>query len=321
MPLHPNCAAYLKAAAEWATAQGLPPFWEMPGARARQVYRDAILASKPPLAPMDLAEDREIPTRGGPRRVRILRPPTGRDERLPAMLYLHSGGYVIGGIEESEQEARRFAANIPALVISASYSLAPEHRFPAAAEDAYDALLWVAQNAAGYGGDTERLIVGGCSAGGGLTAILSRLALERGGPRIALAVLLCPWLDLTMSQPSVVRYGKGFDLDREFLDWFVAAYVDSAGKADDPRASPLTYRVPPSHPPTIVLGAECDPLFDEARLYAEKLRAAGVRTAFIEAPGMIHAFNEITHLIPAGAPLLQPLDAAIRSVVGSPASR
>jgi len=319
MPLHPDCVAYLKAAAEWAAAQGLPPLWEMPGARARQIYRDAILASKPPLAPMELAEDREIPARGGPRRVRILRPPMPRDQRLPVMLYLHSGGYVIGGIEESEQEARRFAANIPALVISASYRLAPEHRFPAAAEDAYDALLWVAQNAASYGGDAERLLVGGCSAGGGLTAILSRLALERGGPRIALAILLCPWLDLTMSQPSVARYGKGFDLDREFLDWFVAAYIDSGSKADDPRASPLTYPVPPSHPPTVVLGAECDPLFDEARLYAEKLRAAGVRTAFIEAPGMIHAFNEITHLIPAGAPLLQPLDGAIRSVIGSPA--
>jgi len=319
MPLHPDCAAYLKAAAEWAAAQNLPPFWEMPGPRSRQIYRDAILASKPPLAPMELAEDRQIPTRSGPRRVRILRPPIADGRPLPVMLYLHSGGYVIGGIDESEQEARRFAASIPALVISASYRLAPEHRFPAAVEDAYDALLWVAPNATSYGGDAERLIVGGCSAGGGLTAILSRLALERGGPRIALAVLLCPWLDLTMSQPSVARYGKGFDLDREFLDWFVTAYIGSGSKADDPRGSPLKYPVPASHPPTVVLGAECDPLFDEARLYADKLREAGIRTAFIEAPGMIHAFNEITHLIPAGVPLLQPLHAAVRSVIESPA--
>jgi len=318
MPLHPDCVAYLKSSGEWFAAQGLPAFWEMPGARARQIYRDAILASKPPLAPMDLAEDRTISPRSGPRRVRILRPKVTDGRKLPVMLYLHSGGYVIGGIDESEQEARRFAAETPALVISASYRLAPEHRFPAAAEDAYDALQWVVQNAAAYGGDVDRLIVGGCSAGGGLTAIVSRMAAERNGPRIALAVLLCPWLDLTMSQPSVARYARGFDLDREFLDWFVAAYIGAGGRADDPLASPLLHPVPKGHPPAIILGAECDPLFDEGKAYADRLRAAGIPVTFIEAPGMVHAFNEITHLIPAGGPLLQPLAAAVRRAIGSP---
>ena len=316
MPLHPDCALYLKGAADWAAAQGLPAFWEMPGARARQLYRESILASKPPLASMDLVEDLTIPARGGPRPIRILRPKVADGARLPVMLYLHSGGYVIGGIDESEQEARRFAAETPALVISASYRLAPEHHFPAAAEDAYDALLWVAQNAASYGGDANRLIVGGCSAGGGLTAIVARLTTERKGPRIALAVLLCPWLDLTMSQASVARYARGFDLDREFLDWFVAAYIGPGSKAADPLASPLLHPVPKPHPPTLVLAAECDPLFDEAKLYADKLRTAGIPVTVIEAPGMIHAFNEITHLIPAGVPLLQPLAAEVRRALG-----
>lgn len=311
MPLHPDCAEYLKKSAEWMAAENRPPFWDMPAAQARQVFRDSILASKAPLAPMHSVEDRVVPTRGGPRPARILRPRTDGNALLPAMLYIHSGGYVIGGIDESEQEARRFAARTPALVVSMSYRLAPEHRLPAAADDAWDVLAWVAGNAAALGADPARLIVGGCSAGGGLTAILSRLAAERGGPKIALAALLCPWLDLTMSQPSVSRFAKGYDLDREFLDWFVAAYVGSSSDARDRLASPLLHPVPQGHPPAVILAAECDPLVDEARLYADRLRDAGVPVTVVEAPGMIHAFNEITHLIPAGEPLLEPLHAAV----------
>jgi acetyl esterase len=315
MPLHPDCVAYLKTSAEWMAVEKLPPFWEMPAPQARRVCRDSILASKPPLAPMHTVEDRAAPTRGGPRPVRILRPRTDGALPLPLMLYIHSGGYVIGGIDESEQEARRFAARTPALVVSMSYRLAPEHRMPAAAEDAWDVLEWAAANAAALGADPARLIVGGCSAGGGLTAILSRLSAERGGPRIALAILLCPWLDLTMSQPSVTRFARGYDLDREFLDWFVGAYVGPAGDARHPLASPLLHSVAAEHPPAVILAAECDPLFDEARLYAERLRQAGVPVTAVEAPGMIHAFNEITHLIPAGAPLLEPLHAAVGRVL------
>jgi acetyl esterase len=119
-----------------------------------------------------------------------------------------------------------------------------------------------------------------------------------------------------MSEPSVSRYGRGYDLDREFLDWFVAAYVGPSGDARDPLASPLLHPVPKDHPPSVVLAAECDPLFDEATLYADRLRAAGVPVAVVEAPGMIHAFNEIAHLIPAGAPLLEPLHAAVGLALG-----
>jgi acetyl esterase len=311
MPLHPDCAAYLKNSAAWMASQGLPPYWEMTAARTRQVIHDSMLAGAPPLAAMAAVEDRMIPAPAGQQQVRILRPASDGSGPLPVMLYLHSGGYVVGSIEESEQEARRFAALTPALVVSASYRLAPEHRFPAAADDAWNALLWVAANAAALGGDAGRLIVGGCSAGGGLAAVVARLAVQRGGPRITLAILLCPWLDLMLSQPSVTRYARGFDLDREFLDWFVAAYVGSDGKVDDPLASPLFHPVPTGHPRTFILAAECDPLVDEARLYAERLHAAGIPVELAEAPGMIHAFNEIIHLIPAGEPLLRPLHAAV----------
>jgi acetyl esterase len=314
MPLHPDCTAYMQKSGEWAAARGLPAFWEMPHARARRVYREFITTSGRSMPEMARAEDIRIPTRAGDCAARLLKPMGGAQGPLPVIVYYFSGGYVIGGIDESEHEARRLAARTPAIVISVGYRVAPEHPFPAAAEDAYDALKWIAAHAQHFGGDPQRLAVAGCSAGGGLSAIVASKA-AADGQRLRLAILHCPWLDLTLSQPSIARYAKGYDLDREFLDWFVAAYIDRSGKAGDPLASPLLHPVPTGMPAMVILAAECDPLFDEARLYAEKLRVAGVPTTFVEAPGMVHAFNELTHLIPAGERLLDPVHAAVRSAL------
>ena len=316
MPLHPDCATYMQKGAEWGAGRGLPAAWEMPHARARQVYRDFITTSGRPMAEMARVEDVRIHTRGGECPGRLLVPTVDTSTPLPVIAYYFSGGYVIGGIDESEHEARRLAARTPAIVVSVGYRVAPEHRFPAAVEDAIDALAWVASNAQYFGGDPQRLAVAGCSAGGGLSAIVASLSAAR-GPKLRLAILHCPWLDLTSSQPSVSRYGKGYDLDREFLDWFVSAYVRDSKRAGDPLASPLLHPIPAGMPETIILAAECDPLFDEARLYGDKLRAARVPTTFVEAPGMVHAFNELTHLIPAGERLLDPVHAAIRSALNS----
>jgi len=303
----------MQKAAEWAAARGVSAFWEMPHAQARAAYRDFITTSGRPMPEMARVEDIRIPTRAGACPARLLKPAGNASASLPVIVYYFSGGYVIGGIDESEHEARRLAARTPAIVISIGYRVAPEHRFPAAVEDAYDALTWVAENTQRLGGAPHRLAVAGCSAGGGLSAIMATLAATR-GPKLRLAVLHCPWLDLTLSQPSILRYAKGYDLDREFLAWFVAAYLDG-GKADDPLASPLLHPIPASMPAMIILAAECDPLVDEGRRYAHNLQAAGVPTTLVEAPGMIHAFNEITHLIPAGERLLDPVHAAICSTL------
>jgi acetyl esterase len=311
MALHPDCARYLEDTAAWFKAEGLPPFWEMAPDRARKVFHDAIIGGRPALPAMAVVEDRQIPTPGGDRPVRILRPTPVSAGPLPVIVYYFGGGYVIGGIDESEHESRRLAQRTPAVVIAVGYRLAPEHRFPAAIDDAYAAARWAAEHAGEFGGDACQLAVSGNSAGGGLAAAVSRLSVRQ-GPRIALTLLLCPWLELTMERPSVARYARGYDLDREFLDWFAEAYVGGTGKARDELASPGLHPIPAGHPATIILAAECDPLFDEARDYANRLQAAGVETTCIEADGMIHAFNELNHLIPAAETHLARVERATR---------
>ncbi len=311
MTLHPDSVAFLEQVAEWRAENGYDT-WDVMGVeKSRRVLREAVFQSEPPMADMARVEDRTIPARSGPRRCRIFTPHA--DGPLPVVLYFHGGGYVIGGIDDSEHEARRIAEHMPAIVISASYRMGPEHRFPAAVEDGWDALLWVAETAEALGGDPSRLLVGGTSAGGGLTAAVCRLAAERGGPRVSLAFLLCPWLDLTLTRPSVAEFAAGYGLDRSELDWFAECYLGPEGAVDDPLVSPVLHDVPPGTPPTFVLVADCDPLRDEALTYAERLEAAGVLAGLHVAPGFLHAFNVNTHLVPAGEAHLESWDAAMRA--------
>ena len=254
-----------------------------------------------------------IPVRSGPRPCRIFTPQG--DGPLPVVLYFHGGGYVIGGIDESEHEARRIAERTPAIVVSSSYRMGPEHRFPAAIEDGWDALEWVVHNAASLGGDPTQLLVGGTSAGGGLAAAVCRLAADRGGPAVSLAFLLCPWLDLTLTRPSVEAFATGYGLDQSELDWFAECYLGPDGPADDPLVSPVLHPIPPGTPPTFVLVADCDPLRDEAMAYAEMLGSAGLLAGLHVAPGFLHAFNVNTHLVPAGEAHLETWDAAMRAAV------
>ncbi len=314
MPLHPEAAAYLRDVEAWGAAQDLPPTPELGPERAREVLRTLIAELDPPMAPMALVEDRVIAARGGPLPIRLFRPPAAPEAKLPAILYFHGGGFVLGGIDESEHEARRIAARTPALVVSVGYRLAPEHRFPAAIEDGYDALLWLTHHAAAFGADRRRLAVGGTSAGGSLAAAVARLAVRCHGPRVKQIYLICPWLDLTLSRRSVAEYGSGHGVDRDDLEWFASCYLGPDGRADDPLVSPALHPAPPGLPPAVILAAECDPLHDEARLWADRLRAVGGRASFHEAPGMIHAFSLLTHVIPAAEPYLEPLDEALRRV-------
>ncbi|MEO3434271.1 alpha/beta hydrolase [Inquilinus sp. CAU 1745] len=312
MSLHPESLAYVKAVDAWLAERSLPPLHRMGPAKAREIAHEVILEDRPPLEPVDWVEDHMVPARSGPRRVRIVKPRTAHGCPLPVALYFHGGGYVIGGIDESEHEARRLAQRLPALVVSASYRLAPEHPFPAAVEDGYDALMWIAHHAHAYGGDARRIMVGGCSAGAGLAAAVTRLSVTENGPPVALNYLLCPWLDLTLDEPSVDEHAEGTNLTREELDWFARCYLGTTGQPGDPLISPSLHAVPRGMPPTVILAAECDPLRDEAARYAEALRDAGTEVVHHVAPGMIHGFNMLLHAIPEGDRHVKQAEAAIR---------
>ncbi len=316
--LHLDCEAYLAGVARWRAERGISGWPDLPADRARALFRESRLSRRPPLPPMAHVEDRELPGRGGGRPMRILVPPNPRHEALPVALYFHGGGYVLGGIEESEDEARRIALEMGAIVVTVDYRKGPEHRFPAAVDDGYDALVWATHAAAGLGGDPQRLMIGGTSAGAGLAAAVARLAALENGPRVRLLYLLCPWLDLTMTQRSVQDLAEGYGLERADLDWFAASYLPS-GVRDapfHPLVSPVLHPVPRRMPPTVILIAECDPLRDEARQFARMLEQAGTPVRSIDAPGMIHGFNTLPHLIPAGAAFLPPVWTAMRALLG-----
>lgn len=313
--LHPEAERYLAEVAAWAAANGITSWPELGPQKAREIFRDARVAMRPPLPDVDLAEDRRIEARSGPLNVRVIRPKGAGDSRLPLLVYFHGGGYVIGGIAESEDEARRLAMTTPAVVVSASYRLAPEDPFPAAVDDAYDAFLWAAHQAGQFGADARRIVVAGTSAGGGLAAAVAHLAVVENGPRIAGMLLLCPWLDLTLRRPSVSEFGIGYGLDRSELTWYAESYLASEGAADHPLVSPVLHPIPAKLPPAVILAAECDPLRDDARDFALAMQRRGVDVELTVAPGMIHAFNALTHFIPAGRVYLRPVEEALQRLV------
>jgi acetyl esterase len=220
--------------------------------------------------------------------VRVYRP-DGDD--LPVLVWYHGGGFTIGDLETADATCRQLATRGGCVVVSADYRLAPEHPFPAAVDDGWDVLTWVGQHGADIGGDTSRLAVGGDSAGGNVAAVVTHLTRDRGGPALALQVLVYPWTDLRMGHPSVEENADGYLLTRDTLAWFRNHYV-GANEADvlNPLASPLLAEDLSGLPPALIITAEFDPLRDEGEEYGRRLEQAGVPVKVHRYDGMIHGF-------------------------------
>jgi len=184
------------------------------------------------------------------------------------------------------------------VVINVGYRLAPEFPFPTGVMDAYAALEWTVTQADRLGFDPERVGVGGESAGGNLAAAVSLLARDRGGPPLRLQLLEIPGLDLTLGSPSVAKYGAGYVLPIDELRWCVANYLGDHDPAD-PLASPLLAPDLTGLPPAVILTAECDPLADDGRRYADRLTDAGVAVSFVEHAGHVHGSHALTALLPS----------------------
>ena len=278
MPLHPQVAELLLRAAR----SPLPPYHTVSAPVARRVYRDtrAILSPKAP----DLPEIRLLATENFT--LRVYRPL--QNETLPALVYFHGGGWTIGDIDTHDVLCRELAIGARCVVVSVDYRLAPEYPFPAAVEDCFDATRYVADNAAKL--NVGSIAVGGDSAGGNLAATASLLARDAGRPAIAFQLLIYPATDQRLATPSHERNAQGYLLTRDAIGYFRRAYLPNEKDWTDWRASPLLAQSHASLPPALVITAGYDPLLDEGRAYAERLKAAGVRVEYREYPDMVHGF-------------------------------
>jgi acetyl esterase/lipase len=199
-----------------------------------------------------------------------------------------------------------------ALVLSIDYRHAPEARFPAAADDAWAALNWVADNASELGGLPDQLILAGWSAGANLATVVCQQAVREGGPAIAGQLLVTPVVDHDFSRPSYRENAEGYVLTAALMEWFWNHYADEAQR-DDPRASPLRAESLEGLPPTVIFTCELDPLRDEGTAYAEALEAAGVDVQHVSCRGHIHTSLTAVDVILSSAPIREQMAAAIKS--------
>jgi acetyl esterase len=283
--LHPQIETVLKAMA----AAKLRRFEDMTPSEARQQFDAVARANKAERPTLHDVADMKIPGSEALIPIRVYRP--NADPSCPVILYYHGGGHVVGSLDSHDLTARHLCAGTGAVVISVDYRMGPEHRFPAAVVDAFDALQWVAGHAGALQVDAGRIGVAGDSAGANLAAVCAIMARDAGGPDLCLQSLVYPVVDYGMHDGSYERYAEGFGiLTKAAVQWFRGHYLPDAAAAEDWRASPIRSASLAGVAPAIIIAAECDVLCDEGQRYADALRAAGVPVERREYRGMVHGF-------------------------------
>jgi acetyl esterase len=253
--------------------------------RALSARERELMAAPPPVASV---RDLEIEGPAGRIPLRIYRP--AGEPPLRTILFAHGGGWVVGTLDHADVDCRCLALDTGSVLVSVGYRLAPEHPFPAGLVDAFAAAEWLAVEAAGLGGDPDRIAVAGDSAGGNLAAALCLLSARRGGPRFAHQLLVYPITDHSFDTSSYRRFAEGYWLEREAMRWFWELYVGDTGRAADPLASVLRAPDLRGLPPATIVTAGCDVLRDEGEAYGARLREAGVPVDVRRYPGQIHGF-------------------------------
>lgn len=231
------------------------------------------------------------------------------------VLYFHGGGFTSGGFETHDTPLRSLANRAETTVVAVGYRLAPEHPFPAALDDGYAALKWVFKNASEIGADPSKIIIAGDSAGGNLAAALALLSRDQQGPGIAMQLLIYPNTDLTPNRRhSSITEHDGKIITRDYIDRNIALYMGTKGQEKSAYASPLYAQNLAGLPPAYLITAGADPLRDEAELYAEKLRNAGIKTTHTRYPGMIHGFFQMAGVVDAARHAIDEAALAIKHV-------
>ncbi|MFM0595242.1 MULTISPECIES: alpha/beta hydrolase [Paraburkholderia] len=317
MPLNPKIEQVL----DMISRAKRPQFHEMTAQQARASYEKSAPILEVASAPMFSVDDLRVPTRDGATiRARLYFPvEPGWAEPVPALVYYHGGGFTVGSVDTHDALCRMFARDGHCAVLSVDYRLAPEHKFPTAVDDAFDALRWLHTHAAEYGIDENRLAVGGDSAGGTLATVCAVLACDA-DIELALQLLIYPGTSGHQQTESHARLADGFLLSGETIQWFFDHYVRDASDRDDWRFAPLDgQRGAPAFSglaPAWIATAEYDPLSDEGDAYAEKLRAADNLVMLRRYPGMIHEFFKMGGFVPDVAQAHADAAAALRGAFG-----
>lgn len=316
MPLDPQMQAFL----DQLQALGVPSFETLSVEQARlgTAAMDNIHGAPEPVGSVDnLAAGGPA----GPIPIRVYTPE--REGALPVLVYFHGGGWVLGDLESHDAVCRGLANAANCLVVSVDYRLAPEHKFPAAAEDAYAATQWVAENAAGLGGDPDRIAVAGDSAGGNLAAVVALMARDRGGPALVYQLLIYPVTDPALDTPSCHDNAQGYFLTLDSMRWFWNHYLRSEADRENPYAAPLRAQDMRGLPPALVITAEFDPLRDQGEAYAARLSAAGVPAELRRYDGMIHGFFSMGAVVDQAGVAMNDIGAKLQAAFAaspSPAS-
>lgn len=311
MTLDPQIAGLIES-----LDSGFPPVHTMTGAQARAAIRARFVANPDP-EPVASVTDHQVAVDNGRIDVRVYRPDSS--EPLPMLVFAHGGGFVFCDLDSHDGLCRAMANGLGAVVVSVDYRLAPEARWPAAADDVYAATAWAARNAEQWGADPGRLVIAGDSAGGNLAAVVAMLARDRGGPKIALQVLIYPVVDQRRKSSTASEHAKNGVLTGSHMQWFTEQYLGREGDRSNVLASPILGEfagLPPAH---VVTGA-LDPLCEEGEDFAGRLRGAGVPATVRRYDEGFHGFFNLADHLPLAREANEDVCVVLRNALGNKTS-
>ncbi|MBO8173410.1 MAG: alpha/beta hydrolase [Bacillaceae bacterium] len=314
MALHPQ----VKRVLDMMASRETPPLEEMTLQQARQSFLDMCRQ-------MNLSEevahveDRHIPGYQDDIAIRIYKPEGSGIH--PALVYFHGGGWVLGNLDSHDALCRSLVNRADCVVVSVDYSLAPEHKFPVAVEDAYLATRWISEHADELGIDPNRIAVGGDSAGGNLATVVCHLSRVRQSPSVCYQLLIYPSTGFYLTE-SFEKYSEGYFLTQSTMTWFRECYFNHEDELKSPLAAPvlLSESELAEMPPALIMTAEYDPLRDGGKDYADKLNKAGVDVRYVCYPGMIHGFMSMCAAIDDGKKAIDDAARELKTRFQQPAS-
>jgi len=307
MPIDPQVEGLL---AEMAKLEA-PPIYELSVADARTVAEGMTALAGDPIE-VAAVDDITIPVDGTEIGARVYTPQGSGPH--PVVMFFHGGGWVICSLDTHDNVARTICRDAEAVVVSVDYRMAPEFKFPTAAHDCFAATKWVAANAPSLGADASRLAVCGDSAGGNLSAVVSQIARDAGGPAVSYAALIYPAVDMTRKGGSLEENAKGYFLETDGMEWFMNHYLAESERADV-LASPLLHENLAGLPDTFIATCEFDPLRDEGEAYGDALRSSGVHVDLKRYEGLIHGAANMTGVLDGGRQLVADTAAHLRAAL------